>query len=142
MDDATLFLATFTNGALGSFEATRFANGRRNGLRLEINGSKGSLMFEQENMNELWLYSCHDPKGTQGFKRIQVNEAEHPYINAWWPPGHIIGYEHTFVHVVYDFLKAIDENKMPSPNFRDGVECQKVLEAVEKSAKEERWVKI
>ncbi len=142
VDDATLFLARFTNGALGSFEATRFANGRRNGLRLEINGSKGSLMFEQENMNELWLYSCHDPKGIQGFKRIQVNEAEHPYINAWWPPGHIIGYEHTFVHVVYDFLKAIDENKMPSPNFRDGVECQKVLEAVEKSAKEERWVKI
>ncbi len=142
VDDATLFLARFTNGALGSFEATRFANGRRNGLRLEINGSKGSLMFEQENMNELWLYSCQDPKGTQGFKRIQVNEAEHPYINAWWPPGHIIGYEHTFVHVVYDFLKAIDENKMPSPNFRDGVECQKVLEAVEKSAKEERWVKI
>lgn len=142
VDDATLFLARFTNGALGSFEATRFANGRRNALRLEINGSKGSLMFEQENMNELWLYSCQDPKGTQGFKRIQVNEAEHPYINAWWPPGHIIGYEHTFVHVVYDFLKAIDENKMPSPNFRDGVECQKVLEAVEKSAKEERWVKI
>ncbi len=142
VDDATLFLARFTNGALGSFEATRFANGRRNGLRLEINGSKGSLMFEQENMNELWLYSCKDPKGTQGFKRIQVNEAEHPYINAWWPPGHIIGYEHTFVHVVYDFLKAIDENKMPSPNFRDGVECQKALEAVEKSAKEERWVKI
>lgn len=142
VDDATLFLARFTNGALGSFEATRFANGRRNGLRLEINGSKGSLMFEQENMNELWLYSCADPKGTQGFRRIQVNEAEHPYINAWWPPGHIIGYEHTFIHVVYDFLKAIDENKIPSPNFRDGVECQKVLEAVEKSAKEERWVKI
>lgn len=142
VDDATLFLARFTNGALGSFEVTRFANGRRNGLRLEINGSKGSLMFEQENMNELWLYSCADPKGMQGFRRIQVNEAEHPYINAWWPPGHIIGYEHTFVHVVYDFLKAIDENKIPSPNFRDGVECQKVLEAVEKSAKEERWVKI
>jgi len=142
VDDATLFLAKFTNGALGSFEATRLANGRRNGLRLEINGSKGSLMFELENMNELWLYSCQDPKGTQGFRRIQVNEAEHPYINAWWPPGHIIGYEHTFVHIVYDFLKAIDENKMPSPNFRDGVECQKVLEAVEKSAKEERWMKV
>ena len=142
VDDATLFLARFTNGALGSFEATRFANGRRNGLRLEINGSKGSLMFEQENMNELWLYSCQDPKGAQGFKRIQVNEAEHPYINAWWPPGHIIGYEHTFVHVIYDLLKAIDEDKMPSPNFRDGVECQKVLEAVQKSAEEERWIKI
>lgn len=142
VDDATLFLAKFANGALGSFEASRFANGRRNALRLEINGSKGSLVFELENMNELWFYSCKDSRGMQGFRRIQVTEPEHPYVNAWWPPGHIIGYEHTFVHIIYDFLKAIDENKMPSPNFRDGVECQKVLEAVEKSVKEEKWVKI
>jgi len=142
VDDATLFLAKFTNGALGSFEATRFANGRRNGLRLEINGSKGSLVFELENMNELRFFSSQDPRETQGFKRILATEAEHPYIGAWWPPGHIIGYEHTFVHIVYDFLKAIDENRMPSPNFRDGVECQRILEAVEKSVKEERWVKV
>lgn len=142
VDDATLFLAKFTNGALGSFEATRFANGRRNGLRLEINGSKGSLLFELENMNELRFFSSQDPRETQGFKRILATEAEHPYVGAWWPPGHIIGYEHTFVHIVYDFLKAIDEKRMPSPNFRDGVGCQRILEAVQKSVKEERWVKV
>lgn len=142
VDDATLFLARFKNGALGCFEVTRFANGRRNGLRFEINGSKGSLLFELENMNELWFYSCEDAQERQGFRKILVTEATHPYIEAWWPPGHIIGYEHTFVHVVYDFMKALDEDRMPTPNFTDGVECQRVLEAVEKSAKEERWVEV
>jgi predicted dehydrogenase len=142
VDDATLFLARFKNGALGCFEATRFANGRRNGLRFEINGSKGSLLFELENMNELWFYSCEDPDGMQGFRRIQVSEATHPYIEAWWPPGHAIGYEHTFVHVVYDFMKALDEESLPTPNFADGVECQRVLEAVEKSVKEGRWIDV
>jgi len=142
VDDATLFLARFKNGALGSFEATRFANGRRNGLRFEINGSKGSLLFELENMNELWLYSCQDPEGMQGFRRILATEALHPYIDAWWPPGHIIGYEHTFIHLVYDFMRALDEDRLPSPNFVDGVECQRVLEAVEKSVREERWISV
>jgi len=142
VDDATLFLARFTNGALGCFEVTRFANGRRNGLRFEINGSKGSLLFELENMNELWFYSCEDAQERQGFRKILVTEATHPYIEAWWPPGHIIGYEHTFVHVVYDFMKALDEDRLPTPNFTDGVECQRVLEAVEKSAKEERWIEV
>ncbi len=142
VDDATLFLARFKNGALGCFEVTRFANGRRNGLRFEINGSKGSLLFELENMNELWFYSCEDAQERQGFRKILVTEATHPYIEAWWPPGHIIGYEHTFVHVVYDFMKALDEDRMPTPNFADGVECQRVLGAVEKSAKEERWVEV
>jgi len=108
VDDATLFLARFKNGALGCFEATRFANGRRNALRFEINGSNGSLLFELENMNELWFYSGKDPQDRQGFRRILATEAAHPYIGAWWPPGHIIGWEHTFIHVVYDFMKALD----------------------------------
>ena len=142
VDDATLFLARFKNGALGCFEATRLANGRRNGLRLEINGSKGSLLFELENMNELWFYSCEDPDGLQGFRRIQVSEATHPYVEAWWPPGHIIGWGDTFVHLVYDFMKALDEDRLPTPNFADGVECQRILEAVAKSVKEERWVDV
>ena len=142
VDDATLFLARFKNGALGCFEATRFANGRRNGLRFEINGSKGSLLFELENMNELWFYSGEDPQGRQGFRRILATEATHPYIEAWWPPGHIIGWGDTFVHLVYDFMKALDEDRLPTPNFADGVECQRVLEAVEKSVKEERWVDV
>jgi len=142
VDDATLFLARFENGALGSFEGTRLANGRRNGLRFEINGSKGSLLFELENMNELWFYSCEDPDGLQGFRRILATEAAHPYIEAWWPPGHIIGWGDTFVHLVYDFMKALDEDRLPTPNFADGVECQRVLEAVEKSVKEERWIDV
>lgn len=142
VDDATLFLARFKNGALGCFEATRFANGRRNALRFEINGSKGSLLFELENMNELWFYSGKDPQERQGFRRILATEAAHPYIGAWWPPGHIIGWEHTFIHVVYDFMKALDEDRIPSPNFADGVECQRVLEAVEKSVEEQRWIEV
>ncbi len=142
VDDATLFLARFENGALGSFEGTRLANGRRNGLRFEINGSKGSLLFELENMNELWFYSCEDPDGLQGFRKILATEAAHPYIEAWWPPGHIIGWGDTFVHLVYDFMKALDEDRLPTPNFADGVECQRVLEAVEKSVKEERWIDV
>ncbi len=142
VDDTTLFLARFTNGAVGSFEATRLAPGRRNGLRIEINGSRGSLLFELEDMNRLWFYSCDDPEDAQGFRRIQVTEPTHPYIDAWWPPGHIIGWEHTFVNLVYDFIKAIDQGKNPSPSFVDGVACQRVMETVKKSIQEGKWVKV
>jgi len=142
VDDATLFLARFKNGALGSFEATRFAHGRRNGQRIEVNGSKGSLVFELEDMNILWFYSCEDANGLQGFRRIQATEPTHPYMSSWWAPGHIIGYENTFVHVIYDFMKAIDKDRIPLPNFEDGLECQRVLEAVEISVQEERWVNV
>lgn len=142
VDDITSFLARFANGATGSFEVTRLAPGRRNFQRIEINGSKGSLLFELEDMNKLWLYSSDDPADAQGFRRIQVTEPVHPYTDAWWPPGHNIGYEHTFVHVIYDFMKALDENRNPSPSFKDGVECQRVMEAVEKSVQEREWMKV
>lgn len=142
VDDATLFLARFKEGALGSFEATRFATGRKNYERIEINGSKGSLVFNFERMNELEYYSKEDDSNEQGFKTILVTEPTHPYIKAWWPPGHIIGYEHTFIHEVYDLMQAIGGNKMPTPDFEDGVRCQAVLEAVERSIADERWVKI
>ena len=142
VDDSTLFLARFKNGALGSFESSRYACGRKNGMRIEINGSKGSILFEQEDMNILWFYSNEDCEGIRGFKRIQATEPEHPYMSAWWPVGHIIGYENTFVHLIYDFMKAIDENKMPYPNFMDGVECQRVIDAVERSVKGRMWVSI
>jgi len=142
VDDATLFLAKFKEGTLGSFEATRFATGRRNFERLEINGSKGSLVFNFERMNELEYYSQEDGPNEQGFKTILVTEPTHPYIKAWWPPGHIIGYEHTFIHEIYDLLQAIAKDEMPSPDFEDGVRCQAVLEAVERSIVEERWVRI
>ena len=142
VDDATLFLAKFKNGALGTFEATRFATGNRCGLRFEINGSKGSIRFKFDDMNSLEIFSREDPETKQGFKKISVTEASHPYMANWWPAGHGIGYEHTFVHIVYDFMEAIANDILPSPNFYDGVECQRVLDAVEKSIREERWIEV
>ncbi len=142
VDDATLFLARFTNGAVATFEATRFAAGRKNHNRFEINGSKGSIVFNLERMNELEYYNVDDPEGLQGFRVIQATDPSHPYLHAWWPPAHIIGYEHTFIHQVYNLMQAIANDKMPSPNFVDGVKCQEILDAVVKSIQEKRWVKI
>jgi len=141
VDDATSFLARFENGALGSFEATKFAPGRKNYNSFEINGSKGSIVFNLERMNELQFYSRKDPQETSGFRTIIVTEPIHPYLSAWWPPGHIIGYEHTFIHEVYDLCEAIANDTSVTPNFYDGVKCQEVLEAVELSIEERRWVK-
>lgn len=142
VDDATLFLTRFANGALGSFEATRFAAGRRNHNRFEINGSKGSVVFNLERMNELEYYNVDDPEGLQGFRTIQATDSSHPYLHAWWPPAHIIGYEHTFIHQVHDLMQAIAHDTMPSPSFVDGVKCQEILDAVVKSIAEKRWVEI
>lgn len=142
VDDATLFLARFENGALGSFEATRFANGRKNGEQIEINGSKGSLVFNFERMNELMFFSSSDPSHIQGFKLIQATEGCHPYMNAYWPAGHIIGYEHTFINQVADMMNGITENKPLSPDFVDGLRNQEVLDAVMKSCQERAWVKV
>jgi len=142
VDDATLFLTRFTNGALGSFEATRFAAGRKNHNRFEVNGSKGSVVFNLERMNELEYYNCDDPEGLQGFRTIQATDGSHPYMHAWWPAAHIIGYEHTFIHQVHNLMQAIANDNMPSPSFVDGVKCQEVLDAVVKSAAEKRWVEI
>jgi predicted dehydrogenase len=144
VDDATLALVRFENGTVGTIEASRFAPGRRNCNRFEINGSKGSLSFNLERMNELELFLRDDPRYTQGFRTIIVTEGggTHPYVGAWWPPGHIIGYEHTFVHAVYDLMRAISKNELPSPNFVDGVKNQAVMDAMERSAKSKKWVKV
>jgi len=142
VDDATLFLARFVNGAIATFEATRFAAGRRNHNRFEVNGSKGSVVFNLERMNELEYYNVDDPEGLQGFRLIQATDSSHPYMQAWWPPAHIIGYEHTFIHQVYNLIQAIAHDKMPSPSFVDGVKCQEVLDAVVRSIQEKRWIKI
>jgi len=142
VDDATLFLAEFKNGALGSFEATRFAAGHKNGMSFEINGSKGSLKFEFERMNELQYYSTEDEEGVQGFRLIQVTEPVHPYAGAWWPAGHVIGYEHTFVHELYEFIEAIANDKPTTPDFNDGVKCSQVLEAVDLSIEEKQWIEV
>lgn len=142
VDDATLFLAEFENGALGSIESTRFANGHKNAMSFEINGSRGSIKFEFERMNELQYFSANDQPGTQGFRIIQVTEGIHPYIDAWWPAGHVIGYEHTFVHEMYEFMEAIAKDKEAIPSFIDGMKCSQVLEAVDISINEARWVKV
>ena len=142
VDDAALFLARFKNGAIGSFEATRFATGRKNANQYEIYGSRGALTFNLETLNELLYYSKSDPIPEQGFKRILVTESTHPYIKCWWPPGHIIGYEHTFTNALSDFFAALEDNRPVFPDFQDGVRVQAVLDAVEKSAKRRKWIPV
>ncbi len=142
VDDDANFLARFKNGSVGVFESTRFAGGRRNSNTFQMYGSKGSLAFNLERMNELEFYDCTDKPGVQGYKNISVTEGIHPYVGNWWPPGHIIGYEHTFVHAVHDFLTCLEKDCMPSPNFEDGVKNHIVLDAVERSAKSGKWEKI
>jgi predicted dehydrogenase len=137
VDDAALSLVRFENGAVGSIEGTRFATGRKNYNRFEINGGKGSVAFDLERMNELELYIEEGPNS--GFRTVLATDASHPYISGWWPPGHIIGYEHTFTHTVLDLLRAIDEGRVPRPNFEDGVRNQRVLDAIERSAESRRW---
>jgi len=134
VDDAAFMLAEFANGALGSFEASRFASGRKNYNYFEIYGSKGSLIFNLERMNELEYLDLSNPADEQGFRTILVTNSTHPYVSAWWPPGHIIGYEHEFIHAVADFLTALEKGTKVEPNLRDGMMGMQVLEAGIKSA--------
>ncbi|WP_328478061.1 Gfo/Idh/MocA family oxidoreductase [Streptomyces sp. NBC_00377] len=134
VDDAALFTGRFASGALASFEATRFATGRKNALRLELNGERGSLAFDLERLNELWFHDATEPGMHAGFRRILVTEPDHPYLDAWWPPGHGLGYEHTFVHQARDLVLAVAEGRRPEPSFADGLQVQRVLAAVEESA--------
>lgn len=142
VEDASFMLAEFENGALGSFEASRFASGRKNYNYFEIYGSKGSLAFNLERMNELQYLNLADPGDEQGFRTILVTNASHPYEAAWWPPGHIIGYEHEFTHAVVDFLKALDQGAAVTPNFADGMKIMQVLDAGLLSASQKRQVKV
>jgi predicted dehydrogenase len=140
VDDAAMFLAKFKNGALGSFEASRFAVGRKNYNRFEINAEKGSLVFNLERMNELEYYDNNEPDETHGFRLIQATESVHPYAGHYWPTAHIIGYEHTFINLVADALTALAEGRNPSPSFADGYENQRVLDAVERSSESGTWI--
>jgi len=142
VDDAASFLATFAGGAMGVFEATRFASGRKNAIRVEINGSLGSLAFDFEDMNVLEYFDATEPAAVGGFRRIIVTEAEHPYVAAWWPPGHGLGYEHGFTHQVVDLVTAIADGTDPSPTFADGLQVQRVLDAVETSSQTRTWQEI
>ncbi len=141
VDDAAAFLARFEGGAIGTFEATRFAAGRRNKNAFEINGSKGSVAFDLERMNELEVFFVDDDADVQGFRTVNVTEPDHPYAGAWWPPGHIIGYEHTFVHTMKDLMDGIGTGESPAPTFEDAYRVQAVLDAVERSAERGGWTR-
>jgi predicted dehydrogenase len=134
VDDLALFTGRFDGGAVGSFEATRFSTGRKNALRVEIAGSTGALSFDLEDLNSLGYYDATAPDTEQGFRKILVTEPDHPYMSAWWPTGHMIGYEHGFSHQVKDLVEAIDAGEQPTPSFADGLQVQQVLQAVEESS--------
>jgi predicted dehydrogenase len=134
VDDAVWATLTLASGAIASVEVSRVATGQKNSLKLEIYGDKGSLLFDLEDLNELGFLDATVPVREQGFRRILVNEPEHPYIGAWWPQGHIIGWEHTFTHEIRDFLAAIGSGTEPSPSFDDGLAVQRILAAVEESS--------
>ena len=142
VDDAVLALAHFSNGAIGTFEATRFAASHKNDLFFEINGDKGSVRFEFERMNELQYFNREDPAHAQGYRTILATESIHPYMNAWWPPGHILGYEHSFTHNVYNLLNAIANNENCTPDFMEGAKVNAVLDAMSKSAVTRKWVNV
>jgi predicted dehydrogenase len=139
VDDTAAFLGRFSGGAVGVFEATRFATGRKNSIRIELNGSRGSLAFDFEDMNVLELYDSDEPSETAGFRRIIVTDPSHPYTGHWWPPGHGLGYEHGFTHQVVDLVTAIARGEQPLPSFADGLQVQRVLAAVERSAEVGTW---
>ena len=134
VDDMALFTGRFNNGALGSFEATRFSTGRKNALRLEVSGSLGAISFDLEDLNSLGFYDSRLPTTEQGFTKIYVTEPQHPYVSAWWPAGHMLGYEHGFSHQAKDFVEAIVSAQQPTPSFADALQVQRVLAAVETSA--------
>lgn len=142
VDDASFLIAEFENGAFGSIGTTRFAGGRKNHNTFEVYGSKGSLRFNFDQMNELQFCNLTESSAGQGFKTISVTNAEHPYGSAWWAPGHVIGYENTFFHAVADFLNAVGTGKTIEPNFFDGEKITRVLEAAKLSNRDGRKVRV
>ena len=143
VDDVALFTGRYDSGVLGLFEATRFATGRKNALRIEVSGSGGAIAFDLEDLNSLEFYDSSAPADRQGFTKILVTEPEHPYIKAWWPAGHMLGYEHAFSHQVKDFVEAISAGEQPLPSFADGLQVQRVLAAVEASSLDgSRWTAV
>jgi predicted dehydrogenase len=134
VDDAAVFIGRTDGGALATFEATRFAAGRKNAIRIEVNGSRGSVAFDFERLNEFEFHDHTLPAAEGGFRRILATEPEHPFLEGWWPTGHGLGYEHTFTHEVVTFARAVAAGSDPLPSFDDGLYVQRVLDAVERSA--------
>jgi predicted dehydrogenase len=142
VDDATSFLARFSDGALGTFEASRMATGSKNRNQIEIEGSKGALRFDLERLNELQFTSADDPPDLRGFRTILATEPTHPFLKHWWPPGHVLGWEHAHVHLIATFLDDISTGGENAPTFRDGLACQRVIEAVERSVADTCWTAV
>jgi predicted dehydrogenase len=142
VDDAAVMLTRFANGSIGTFEASRYGTGNRNRNMFEIHGSKGAVVFNLEEMNRLQFFDVADPSELSGMRNILVTGPGHPYVNQFWPPGHVIGYEHTFVATLADFLKAMDEGTEFHPNFEDGLKVQRVLGAVDEAAEKRAWVRV
>ena len=143
VDDAALATARLESGATVSLEASRFAWGRKNAMRIELSGTQGAIAFDFEDMNVLQVFDATEPARTAGFRRILATEPEHPYLEAWWPPGHALGYEHGFTHQVVDLVQAIAAGEDPAPSFDDGLHVQRVLDAVERSSlNDNRWTEI
>ncbi|WP_228479845.1 Gfo/Idh/MocA family protein [Microbacterium abyssi] len=141
VDDLAIFTGRLEGGALVSFEASRFATGRKNALTIEVSGDRGALAFDLEDLNSLQFYDRTAPADRQGFAKIIVTEASHPYVSAWWPSGHLLGYEHGFSHQVVDLVKAITDGTQPHSSFAEGLAVQRVLAAVEASAeRDSAWV--
>lgn len=134
VDDAAVLIGRTAEGALATFEATRFAAGRKNAIRLEVNGSLGSVAYDFEDLNVLWFHDHTDPAESAGFRRILVTEPRHPYAGAWWPPGHGLGYDHAFVHQAADFARCVASGEQPEPSFAEGLHIQRLLDAAETSA--------
>ncbi len=149
IDDACMFLAVFDNGSMGTFESTRYARGRKNFNTFELNGENGSVYFDLEDPHILQYFKYADPKSGEkieshltGWQRIHVTNSEHPYMDHWWVPGCTIGYEHTFINAVADFLEGLDSGKPVQPDFRSALRTQKVCDAVLDSARSGQWVEI
>jgi len=139
VDDAVVLLARFANGSIGSFEATRFATGCRNRNAFEIHGSQGAIRFNLEDLNRLEVFERSDATEVQGSHNVLVTGPGHPYVGRFWPPGHIVGYEHTFIATLADFLECLARQGTFHANFDDAVEVHQVLEAVENSARSKSW---
>ncbi|HEX6756619.1 MAG TPA: Gfo/Idh/MocA family oxidoreductase [Mycobacteriales bacterium] len=134
VDDAAIFFGRLSGGAIASYEATRFATGRKNTILVEVNGSAGSLAFDLERLNELLYLDGTQDAEIEGYRRILVTEPTHPYMSAWYPPGHTIGWDATFTHEVHDLVEGIAAGTDPTPSFEDGLQVQLVLDAVQRSA--------
>lgn len=142
VDDAVMLMARFANGSVGTFEASRFGVGRRNRNAFEIYGSKGSAAFDLEDMNRLQFFDASDPASLQGWRNLLVTGPDHPYWKNFWKPGHLIGYEHTFIATLGDFLQALAQGKEFHPNFRDGYLIQELMEAVQSSSDSGKWIQL